>query len=75
MTVTVETLEKLERRITLTVPAVHDEVGVLHEMETRSQTLDPTRAPILVLEDDLQTLAANITAAARKTCSSPSAMR
>jgi signal transduction histidine kinase/CheY-like chemotaxis protein len=41
---------------TLTVPAVHDEVGAMHEMVDRSQTLDPSRAPILVLEDDLPTL-------------------
>jgi signal transduction histidine kinase/CheY-like chemotaxis protein len=41
---------------TLTIPAVHDEVGVMHEMQARSRDLDPSRAPILVLEDDLQTL-------------------
>ena len=41
---------------TLTIPAVHDEVGVMHEMQDRSRHLDPSRAPILVLEDDLQTL-------------------
>ena len=41
---------------TLTIPAVHDEVGAMHEMEDRSRNLDPSRAPILVLEDDLQTL-------------------
>lgn len=41
---------------TLTIPAVHDEVGAMHEMQDRSRTLDPGRAPILVLEDDLPTL-------------------
>jgi len=41
---------------TLTIPAVHDEVGAMHEMQDRSRNLDPLRAPILVLEDDLQTL-------------------
>ncbi len=41
---------------TLTIPAVHDEVGAMHEMEDRSKHLDPSKAPILILEDDLQTL-------------------
>ena len=41
---------------TLTIPRVHDEVGAMHEMEDRSRTIDPSRSPILVLEDDLQTL-------------------
>ena len=41
---------------TLTIPMIHEEVGAMHEMQDRSRTLDPSRAPILVLEDDLQTL-------------------
>lgn len=40
----------------LKVPAMHEEVEVLAELTQRSQKLDPRRAPILVVEDDRQTL-------------------
>ena len=41
---------------TLRVPRVHPEVSEMAAMEERSRSLDPRRAPILVLEDDRQTL-------------------
>ena len=40
----------------LRVPVLHEEVEVLAELTQRSQKLDPRRAPILVVEDDRQTL-------------------
>ena len=39
-----------------TIPRVHPEVEELQGLTERSQHLDPTRAPVLVLEDDRQTL-------------------
>lgn len=41
---------------TLEIPRVHPEAREMTEMTERSQILDPSRAPILVLEDDRQTL-------------------
>jgi signal transduction histidine kinase/CheY-like chemotaxis protein len=41
---------------TFIVPRVHPEVAELVGLTERSQTLDPSRAPVLVLEDDRQTL-------------------
>ncbi|MCP3136762.1 hybrid sensor histidine kinase/response regulator [Pyxidicoccus xibeiensis] len=41
---------------TVTLPRVHTEVAEMTGLTTRSQQLDPTRAPVLVLEDDRQTL-------------------
>ena len=41
---------------TLRLPRVHPEVTEMAAMEARSRALDPRRAPILVLEDDRQTL-------------------
>lgn len=41
---------------TLTVPRVHPEVQEMAGLAERSQQLDPARAPVLVLEDDRQTL-------------------
>ncbi|BCS30822.1 hypothetical protein TBR22_A00220 [Luteitalea sp. TBR-22] len=40
----------------LRIPRVHPEVTEMAAMEERSRALDPRRAPILVLEDDRQTL-------------------
>ena len=39
-----------------TIPRVHPEVEELQSLTERSQHLDPARAPVLVLEDDRQTL-------------------
>ena len=41
---------------TFTLPRVHPEVAELHGLTERNQVLDPARAPVLVLEDDRQTL-------------------
>lgn len=40
----------------LTVPAVHEEIEEMRVIEQRSVELDPARAPVLVVEDDRQTL-------------------
>jgi signal transduction histidine kinase/CheY-like chemotaxis protein len=40
----------------LTVPSVHPEVDELSRMQSRAAEVDPTRAPVLVVEDDRQTL-------------------
>ncbi|EYF06822.1 hybrid sensor histidine kinase/response regulator [Chondromyces apiculatus] len=40
----------------LIIPRVHPEAKALDEMVARSERLDPTRAPVLVVEDDRQTL-------------------
>jgi CheY-like chemotaxis protein/anti-sigma regulatory factor (Ser/Thr protein kinase) len=37
---------------TLTVPLEHPEIGELRRMEAAARTPDPTRAPVLVVEDD-----------------------
>ncbi len=41
---------------TFTLPRVHPEVAEMADMTERSQQLEPGRAPVLVLEDDRQTL-------------------
>jgi CheY-like chemotaxis protein len=41
---------------TLTVPRVHQEAAQMQALEDRSKVLDPRRAPVLVLEDDRQTM-------------------
>ena len=41
---------------TVTIPRVHTEVAEMTGMTRRSEHLDPSRAPVLVLEDDRQTL-------------------
>ncbi|WP_169822247.1 hybrid sensor histidine kinase/response regulator [Corallococcus exiguus] len=40
----------------ITLPRVHPEVSEMTGLTQRSETLDPSRAPVLVLEDDRQTL-------------------
>ncbi|MFL5582455.1 MAG: response regulator, partial [Gemmatimonadaceae bacterium] len=40
----------------LTIPAVHPDAAELQDMEERSQHLDPTKSPVLVVEDDTTTL-------------------
>ncbi|QAT88954.1 putative sensor histidine kinase/response regulator [Corallococcus coralloides] len=40
----------------ITLPRVHPEVSEMTGLTQRSATLDPSRAPVLVLEDDRQTL-------------------
>ena len=40
----------------LTIPRLHPEVRELADMTARSEELDPSKAPVLVLEDDRQTL-------------------
>lgn len=41
---------------TLTVPRVHVEALQMRALEERSRVLDPRRAPVLVVEDDRQTM-------------------
>ncbi|MFL5347733.1 MAG: ATP-binding protein [Hyalangium sp.] len=41
---------------TVTIPRVHSEVREMVGLTERSQHLDPAKAPVLVLEDDRQTL-------------------
>nr|WP_244224676.1 response regulator [Corallococcus sicarius] len=41
---------------TIILPRVHVEVAEMTGLVQRNQTLDPSRAPVLVLEDDRQTL-------------------
>jgi signal transduction histidine kinase/CheY-like chemotaxis protein len=40
----------------LTIPAVHPDAAELQDMEERSQHLDSTKSPVLVVEDDTTTL-------------------
>ncbi len=41
---------------TLTIPTVHEEVAEMMSIERKADRLDPTRAPVLVIEDDRQTM-------------------
>lgn len=41
---------------TLTVPRVHEEAAQMQALESRAKALDPRRAPVLVVEDDRQTM-------------------
>ncbi|AKQ69850.1 Putative SigmaB asociated two-component system sensor protein [Myxococcus hansupus] len=41
---------------TITIPRVHVEIAEMTGLTERSEHLDPSRAPVLVLEDDRQTL-------------------
>jgi signal transduction histidine kinase/CheY-like chemotaxis protein len=40
----------------LTIPRVHPEASEMHQLEARSERIDPDRWPVLVVEDDRQTL-------------------
>ncbi|HTV02445.1 MAG TPA: response regulator [Luteitalea sp.] len=55
-TLTVESRKGEGSTFTLRIPRVHPEVTEMVAMQERSRDLDPQRAPILVLEDDRQTL-------------------
>lgn len=55
-TLTVQSRLGAGSTFTLRIPRVHPEVTEMAAMQERSQSLDPRRAPILVLEDDRQTL-------------------
>lgn len=55
-TLTVESTLGVGSLFTLTVPRVHGEVSTIAEMQERADHLDPTRSPVLVVEDDGQTL-------------------
>jgi light-regulated signal transduction histidine kinase (bacteriophytochrome)/response regulator RpfG family c-di-GMP phosphodiesterase len=41
---------------TCVVPRKHDEAVELHKIEARSRSIDPKRAPVLVIEDDRKTI-------------------
>ncbi len=41
---------------TLTLPRVHQEAAQMQALETRSRARDPRRTPVLVVEDDRQTM-------------------
>ncbi|ADO68098.1 response regulator [Stigmatella aurantiaca] len=55
-TLTVQSVEGQGSTFTVTIPRVHPEVLEMAGLTERSQHLDPARAPVLVLEDDRQTL-------------------
>jgi signal transduction histidine kinase/CheY-like chemotaxis protein len=55
-TITVRSAVGVGSTFTLTVPRVHVEVAQMDQIVKRSETLDPERAPILVVEDDRQTM-------------------
>lgn len=55
-TLTVQSRLGAGATFTLRIPRVHPEVTEMAAMQERSRSLDPRRAPILVLEDDRQTL-------------------
>ncbi len=40
----------------LEIPMVHSEAQMMRELESEAENLDPSRSPILVVEDDRQTL-------------------
>jgi signal transduction histidine kinase/CheY-like chemotaxis protein len=55
-TIAVESEPGKGSTFSLTIPTVHPESVELAAMQDRNQTLDPARRPVLVVEDDRQTL-------------------
>jgi signal transduction histidine kinase/CheY-like chemotaxis protein len=55
-TLTVQSAVGAGSTFTLAIPRVHPEVAEMAGLTERAARLDPTRAPVLVLEDDRQTL-------------------
>ncbi len=55
-TLTVQSALGQGATFTVALPRVHPEVAEMQGLTERSQQLDPQRAPVLVLEDDRQTL-------------------
>jgi signal transduction histidine kinase/CheY-like chemotaxis protein len=55
-TLTVQSTPGQGSTFTVTLPRVHPEVKEMAGLTERAQRLDPQRAPVLVLEDDRQTL-------------------
>jgi len=55
-TLTVESARNQGAAFHLTVPVVHPEVHEMDRMVERAQRSDPDRAPVLVVEDDRQTM-------------------
>ncbi len=55
-TLTVQSAVGAGSTFTLAIPRVHPEVAEMAGLSERAAKLDPTRAPVLVLEDDRQTL-------------------
>ncbi|HYO57819.1 ATP-binding protein [Archangium sp.] len=55
-TLTVQSAPGHGSTFTFTLPRVHPEVEEMADLTERSQQLEPGRAPVLVLEDDRQTL-------------------
>jgi CheY-like chemotaxis protein len=55
-TISLTSMPGVGSTFSLTIPRLHPEVRELADLTARSQELDPTKAPVLVLEDDRQTL-------------------
>ena len=55
-TLTVESRVGEGSTFLLTIPAVHPETMAMQALQDRARQLDPTRSPVLVVEDDRQTL-------------------
>ena len=55
-TLTVQSAVGVGSTFTVAIPRVHPEVAEMAGLTERAERLDPTKAPVLVLEDDRQTL-------------------